>query len=188
MKNGKRFSSVFAESEKNLGANGGKNRAPVEQAPGEGSAQETEISLSDEAVAELLYLIEEEKLAGDIYEAFYAQTGAKIFDRIAASEDRHMDALVKQAAAAGLDVSGLLALPEGTYQDDDLQALYDELLAMGSQSRDAALEVGVLIETTDIVDLQEASESVEGTQLADVYDALLKGSISHLDAFESLLG
>jgi hypothetical protein len=147
-----------------------------------------DFTLSATAISELLYMIEEEKLAGDIYEALYEQTGVKAFDRIAASEDSHVDALVRQAEADGVDLSDILLMPEGTYQDDTLQALYDDLLAQGSQSATAALEVGVAIETKDIVDLEVASESVEGTKLAEVYDALLAGSESHLEAFQSLLG
>ena len=183
-KAGNQISQKYAEIEK-----GNQGFAPkFGDGDGVRSKSATEPSLDDAAIAELVYLIEEEKLAGDIYEAFYAQTGMKVFDRIAESEDRHMDALVAQAVAAGVDVSELLLFPEGVYRDDALQALYDDLLARGSQSPTAALEVGVLIETTDIVDLEEARDGVEGTRLASVYDALLEGSVNHLAAFEGLLG
>lgn len=70
-------------------------------------------SYSQDDLAQLLYMIEEEKLAGDVYEALYAQTGMQVFDRIAASEDRHFDALLTQAQTLGLTVDGILALTEG---------------------------------------------------------------------------
>lgn len=154
--------------------------------PGDGAAPKT-ITVSDASVSELLYMLEEEKLAGDIYEAFFEQTGLKIFDNIAKSEDKHHAALLNQAEALGVDVDAIVFEPAGSYTNDELQALYDDLLALGSTSVQAALEVGVAIETKDMVDIANAIEDVEGTRLADVYQNLLDGSQSHLDAFSGLL-
>lgn len=144
-------------------------------------------SYSQDDLAQLLYMIEEEKLAGDVYEALYAQTGMQVFDRIAASENRHFDALLTQAQTLGLAVDGILALPEGQYISPQLQSLYDDLMLAASTSAVAALEVGVAIETTDMVDLQAASANLDGTALGDVYANLLTGSAQHLSAFENLL-
>lgn len=154
-----------------------------------GKGQDDGGTTVDEAaiIDELIFMLQEEKLAGDLYEAFYEQTGLKIFDRIAASEDKHMDALVRQAEALGVDVDAFVLEPTGSFVDPELQVLYDTLLAQGSVSPDAALEVGVLIETRDMVDLAAAAEAVEGTALEQAYLNLLAGSASHLDAFEGLL-
>ena len=56
----------------------------------------TDISspLSAASTDELIYILEEEKLAGDIYEAFAELYDVQIFDRIGASEDRHFDAVL----------------------------------------------------------------------------------------------
>ncbi len=142
---------------------------------------------SDAAVAELLYMLEEEKLAGDIYDAFYDQYGATVFDNIAQSEDNHFDALLAQAESLGLDTDSFVFNEPGTFENPELQEMYDTLLAQGSVSLEAALEVGVAIETKDMTDIAEAAELVEGTQLEQVYDHLLTGSSYHLEAFESLL-
>ncbi|MEC3862648.1 DUF4214 domain-containing protein [Mesobacterium sp. TK19101] len=144
-------------------------------------------SYSEAAISELLYLLEEEKLAGDIYDAFFDLWGLDIFANIARSEDSHFNALLRQAQGQGLDLTAILAQPAGSYTDAALQALYDTLLAQGSQSATAALSVGVLIEETDIVDLQRAADLVPGTPLAGVYDNLLGGSESHLVAFNQAL-
>jgi len=143
--------------------------------------------LSDEAVASLRFMIEEEKMAGDLYEAFYLQTGSSIFSRIAASEDRHMDALLNQANLAGIDVSDLLVLPAGEYQDPALQSLFDDLYETGSVSQEAALSVGLFVEQTDMVDLNNALDDVAGTSLVGVYSRLLSGSENHLAAFDMWL-
>ena len=147
----------------------------------------TEVAYSDEVIADLIYMIEEEKLAGDVYEAFYEMYGLKIFDNIAASEDRHFEALLGQAEALGIDTDVFVFAEAGSFEDLELQALYDELIETGAQSLTSALEVGAAIETKDIVDIAEAIEDVEDTALAGVYANLLAGSESHLVAFEGML-
>jgi len=142
---------------------------------------------SAEAIAELKFMIEEEKLAGDIYEVFYNMYGLKIFNNIAQSEDQHFNALINQAETIGLDVDQFLFAPVGSFDDPELQEMYDTLLAQGSVSETAALEVGKAIEEKDMVDIAAAIEDVEGTTLAEVYDSLLTGSSYHLEAFENLL-
>ncbi|MFZ7093265.1 DUF2202 domain-containing protein [Primorskyibacter sp. 2E233] len=148
---------------------------------------ETSSTLSGEAVAELLFMIEEEKLAGDIYEAFYDLYGLEIFNKIADSEDKHFDALITQAEQLGIDVDDFVFAQAGEFEDPELQELYDTLLAQGAQSVTDALEVGKAIEEKDIVDIAEAAEAVEGTTLSAVYDNLLIGSSYHLAAFDALL-
>jgi len=135
----------------------------------------------------LSYMIEEEKLAGDIYDAFYEQTGLRVFDKIGDAEDQHMDTLIAQANIAGLNLDTILSFPEGQYSNPELQSLYDNLLATGSVSATAALEVGVAIELTDIADLQLAIADLVGTPLGTAYANLLNGSNNHLAAFEGLL-
>ena len=141
----------------------------------------------DAARDELRWMLEEEKLAGDLYEAFGELHGLRVFDRIARSEDRHFNALLKQAEKIGLEVDDILFEPAGDYVDPELQAMHDQLLAQGRVSARAALEVGVRIERADIQDLAEAAAGVEGTRLEAVYERLLAGSENHLEAFEGLL-
>ncbi len=142
---------------------------------------------SDEALTELKFMIEEEKLAGDIYDVFYATYGVKIFKNIGASEDKHFDAVSDYAVKIGLDVDAFVFKPAGEFENPDLQDLYDTLLAQGMESLNDALKVGVTIENKDIVDIAAAAEAVGGTPLADIYGNLLDASYNHLDAFEALL-
>ncbi|MBS0125361.1 DUF2202 domain-containing protein [Thetidibacter halocola] len=151
------------------------------------AVESSDSTYSDAAIAELLFMIEEEKLAGDVYEAFYDLYGIKVFDNIAASEDRHFDALIAQAEALGIDTDAFVFAEAGEFENDELQALYDSLIAEGSVSLTDALEVGVAIEERDMVDIAAAIDAVEGTVLADIYQNLLDGSVAHLAAFEGLL-
>ena len=176
----------FGGTQARFGA-GGTQGGQDEGMQGGDATVVTEVTYSDEVVAELIYMIEEEKLAGDVYEAFYEMYGLKIFDNIATSEDRHFDALIAQADALGLDTDQFVFNEPGVFEDAELQALYDELIATGSLSVTDALEVGAAIETKDMVDIAAAIEEAEGTALADVYENLLAGSANHLEAFEALL-
>jgi hypothetical protein len=75
----------------------------------------------------------------------------------------------------------------GEFTNPNLQALYDELIDAGSVSLVDALEVGVLIEETDILDLKEGIASTERKDIITVYGNLLLGSLNHLESFESKL-
>lgn len=147
----------------------------------------TTIDYSPGAIEDLLFMIEEEKLAGDLYEQFFDQTGLAVFDRIAAAEDKHQDALLTQALLAGIDVDGLISLPAGQFANPELQTLYDQLLLAGGTSPSDALAVGQLVEQTDMADLAAVMVEVVGTPLAMVYSHLQTSSEHHLAAFDAWL-
>jgi hypothetical protein len=156
--------------------------------PGRGQDKAAQpLELSPAETDSLLFMIEEEKLAGDLYQAFYEQTGLAIFGRIAQSEDRHYDALIRQAERADLDLDELQALDAGEFVNADLQSLYDQMLAEGSVSAESALAVGMAIEQADIADLQGAIDGLESPALIGVYSRLLAGSENHLAAFDAWL-
>ena len=138
--------------------------------------------LSDEEASGLLYMVEEEKLARDVYLTLYNETGLKVFERIAESEQRHMDAVL------GLIEKYNLTAPDtldqvGVFQNEELQNLYDQLVEQGSQSTVDALKVGALIEETDIKDLEEWIAKTDNEDIKQVYSNLMKGSENHLRAF-----
>ncbi len=143
---------------------------------------------SAEAINTFRYMVEEEKLAGDLYEVFYTQTGLKIFGNIMKSEDQHVAALATQAGLADIDINDLVSLPKGTFLNQDLQSLYDSLLAQGSASSFAALTVGRDIEVRDIADISVAMEVLPATSsLYSTYDNLRTASGNHLNAFNKQL-
>ena len=142
------------------------------------------LTLTEDEAAGLIYMIEEEKMAMDLYDAFAEQTGSRIFERISDSEQRHMDALLMVADAAGIDVPELSEQP-GKFHNPTIQNLYDTLLAQGSASFADAIAVGIAVEETDIYDLQQLVPETEISLLGVVYSNLLAGSQNHLAAFES---
>lgn len=150
---------------------------------GAGGAQTLELgTVTPEQQQEMAFMAEEEKMAGDLYEAFFEMYGVRIFANIAASEDRHADAVRDLLSAYGLEdpTAGLNA---GEFTIPEAQAMYDELLAQGSESLEAALDVGVAIEEADIVDLRDAIDGLAAPRAVAVYENLLSGSQNHLAAF-----
>lgn len=146
----------------------------------------TTIGLTDAEIDSLIFMREEEKLAQDVYLAMYDLWGQGIFQNIAGSEETHTDA-VKQL----LDTYNLPdpadTSPPGEFENSQLQNLYDELIALGSQSLGDALKVGAAIEEIDILDLEEYLTEVETDAIRRVYENLLRGSENHLRAFTSSL-
>jgi hypothetical protein len=75
----------------------------------------------------------------------------------------------------------------GEFVDEELQALYDQLVDQGSQSLVEALKVGAAIEEIDILDLEAYLSQTENADIQRVYESLVRGSRNHLRAFVSSL-
>ncbi len=134
----------------------------------------------------LTYMREEEKVARDVYLFLYEKWQSRVFKNIAASEQTHMDAVKTLLDRYGI-ADPAAGKEVGEFTNPNLQALYDELIDAGSVSLVDALEVGVLIEETDISDLKEGIASTERKDIITVYGKLLLGSLNHLESFESKL-
>lgn len=138
--------------------------------------------LSDAETAGLLLMREEEKLAHDIYLTLYDLWGQPVFQNIARSEATHTDAVLTLLERYGIaDPVGDNAA--GVFTNPELQALYDDLVAQGSESLIAALMVGAIVEEIDILDLEELSAQTDKADIITVYANLTKGSRNHLRAF-----
>ncbi len=139
-------------------------------------------TLSDEEAASLLFMREEEKLAHDVYVTLYDQWGLRVFSNIAASEQKHTDAVAALLEAYGLE-DPTAGNGVGEFTNPALQALYDELVAQGSVSAAEALKVGVAIEELDISDLEQRIAETDNADIQLLYSNLLAGSENHLRAF-----
>lgn len=140
--------------------------------------------LTDDEVAGLVWMREEEKLAHDVYVTLGGLYDINVFANISAAEQTHTDAVLAVLTRYGIDdpAAGLAA---GEFLDPTLQSLYDDLVAAGSESLVAALTVGAEIEELDIVDLQVRATTTP--DIAFVYDNLERGSRNHLRAFTKQL-
>lgn len=143
-------------------------------------------SLTDEEIAGLMWMREEEQLAHDVYVVLGELWNLRIFDNISSAETTHIEAVSGLLDVYGLD-DPAAGNETGTFTDPALQRLYDQLVEDGSRSLEAALEVGALIEELDIVDLVARSAATDNPDISAVYANLERGSRNHLRAFVSQL-
>ena len=139
-------------------------------------------SVATSDVSDLLtYLIEEEKLAHDVYDALNDMWGERVFWNISRSESKHQDQVESLLTAYSIDDPR--SSEPGVFVNVELQSLYDTLMAKGSESRTAAIEVGILIEETDIADLTDAIAAIDDPTIDATLQRLLDASYNHLGAF-----
>jgi hypothetical protein len=151
-----------------------------------GGRQQAVAPLSSLETQDLSFMREEEKLARDAYLVLYEQWGLTPFSNISGSEQRHMDALLKLLQKYRLpDPASGLAI--GEFVNLELQALYKNLMSQGLRSDVDALQVGGVIEETDILDLQDAMTHADNADIDTVYGRLQCGSRNHLRAFARVL-
>ena len=160
------------------GMGGGSGMGDAARLP----ARSNTAALSTSEAAAVTYMREEEKLARDVYAKLAGTSGVPVFTRIAASEQRHMDALGRVITRYGLTdpTQGKTA---GQFENQTLQQLYNELIAKGSASPAAAVEVGRSIEKLDIADLNNREATSKHADVRWVFQQLERGSNMHLRAF-----
>lgn len=139
------------------------------------------IKLTKQEISDMKFMLEEEKVAHDVYDIMDEKWGLRVFGNIKQSELRHMSA-VKNLLELN-DVTYQLSTERGVFFNKELQEMYDGLVEQGMKSQREALKVGQAIEEKDIADLKEAIEKTNYERAIHVYENLLKASYRHLDAF-----
>jgi hypothetical protein len=141
-------------------------------------------TITDAVRDQLSYLVEEEKLAGDVYALGESLYSARVFSNIARAEDAHTEEVRVLLDRYGV-VDPTLGAAPGQFTDPDLQALYDTLAAQVRSSWADAVAAGIMIEQADIADLEQLL-GAEGlpTDVRVVAGNLLAGSQRHLAAFQ----
>ena len=145
---------------------------------GDGQATLTVVEIED-----LLFIREEEKLARDSYITLGGIWDLMVFENIALSEQRHMDAVKKLLVKYDLPDPVVDESDVGSFVNQDLQALFDKLMLKGQESLMDALYVGAEIEEFDISDIDSAIDNTVLPDIIRTYENLLCGSRNHLRAF-----
>lgn len=143
-------------------------------------------NLTQEEAASLLFMREEEKLARDVYLTLGGLYPIPVFQNIAQSETQHMAAVAQLLSAYGLP-DPAQGQGVGAFANPELARLYQELVAQGRTSLEAALRVGAYIEELDIQDLRARLAQTQRPDIQAVYQNLLQGSWNHLRAFATQL-
>jgi len=140
-------------------------------------------NLTEEEIESLIFMVEEEKLARDVYLEMYNLYGLEVFYNIYQSEIHHVNAVSILIEKYELTNPNDNNLP-GEFDNEELQQLYDDLINQGSSSVMEAIAVGVIIEETDLEDIQYYLDYVVlRKDIVRVYENLLAGSENHLAAF-----
>ena len=151
----------------------------------------------------LSFMGNEERLAYDVYNILSVQyPEAKQLANIPKSEYKHISAvqaLVQKYIQSDADFSNvdlpsleyknrdIKEMSAGVYDISAIQNLYDVLYAKGIQSKQDALEVGCMVEVTDINDLNEKLTIAKESGASDVeavFEFLRDGSYNHYWAFD----
>ena len=133
----------------------------------------------------LLYIREEEKLARDVYLTLYEFFEANIFNNIASAEQKHMDSMKDLLTRFALK-DPVLDDSIGAFTNPVFSEYYESKTGKVRTIKDAIL-TGILIEETDIMDIQKNIVLTDNPDIQNIYENLLRGSRNHLRAFVSKL-
>ena len=132
--------------------------------------------------AQLKFLVEEEKVARDVYTILAKDAAFPKFKNIARTEQFHMDQLATVLKTYGI-TNPNTTRKAGVYLNKDLAALYKTLVAKGELSTADAIAVGVTIETADLATIADVEKLITQDDIQFVINYLKAGSINHLAAF-----
>jgi hypothetical protein len=139
-------------------------------------------SLNEEEKKSIAFMLEEEKLARDVYAKMFEKWTYATFDRVSASEHTHVSAVRALADKYGVDVS-FYKNDLGEFTNPSLRELYSTLSKRGEASLVEALKVAAEIEELDIKDLEAYRAESGNADIILVYDNLMRASRNHLRAF-----
>ncbi len=146
---------------------------------------QSSVPLTQEENDDLRFLREEEKLARDVYLFSYDKYQISVFNSISNSEQKHMDSVLSLLNKYGIPDSASPLI--GVFVNQDLQLLYNSLIAQSNISSIEALKVGATIEDLDINDIDHFIVNTTKSDLLSVYDNLTCGSKNHIRSFTSQL-
>lgn len=139
-------------------------------------------TLDEDTIAQILLLREEEKLARDVYLTLSWWYDNPVFPNIARSEQQHMNLV-----ALMLDRYDLPDPAEGNgigeFDNQWVQDLYNDLIALGAQSLVDALIVGATIEDVDIYHLQHILDHSHYDDVNLIVENMNAGSRNHMRSF-----
>jgi len=140
------------------------------------------VSLTAAQKGKLQYLVEEEKLARDVYGYFSTKVTTQRFSNIVKSEQTHMDQISNLLDSYKIS-NPTVGKAAGEFKNKSLANLYKKLISDGSSSTPAAFGVGVKIEKMDLADLKSIRKLFSQSDILAGLDLLEKGSQNHLAAF-----
>jgi len=122
---------------------------------------------------------EDEKVARDLYFAFFEKYKLKAFENISKAESNHIRAVELLLSYYEIDYPEIGEY--GKFADPTRQQMYDSLLIKGETALEA-FKVMAQLEEENIVSFGEVLEDIENDNIAIVIENLLKASENHFKA------
>lgn len=158
-------------------------------------------NLDQELKDKITYMYNEERLAYDVYlKISEIQPVQQLFNIATNSETEHINSVNTLAIKYDLNITIYPETTEpynignyemGTYSVPAIQDLYNQLYLKGIQSKKDALEVGCIVEVTDINDLDEYIDIAVGSSapsdIINTFISLRNGSYNHYWTFNDAL-
>jgi hypothetical protein len=159
----------------------------------------TKVALTSDQKYSLAYMWHEEKLAKEIYLELNKVHPTTQLENIANnSEIKHVEYVQNLVEWYDINITNIANyeinysadelnnMPVGQFAIVKIQSLYDMLYDKGIASQQASLEVGCMVEVTDITDLDEyIIEAGTNQALIDTFNILRDGSYNHYWSFDS---
>lgn len=143
--------------------------------------------LSDQEVADILFMREEEQMAYDLYSRWAEMYPMPVFSNIRDAEAVHIYSV--QLLMDRYDIpSDQIGNASAGYNNPVIQSWYDAFSSQGDTSQTDALEAGLAIEQEDIADLDAAISHTSRPDVLQVWNNLREGSVNHESAFLHALG
>lgn len=137
--------------------------------------------LTNQEIADLQFLREEEKLARDVYLYAFDKYNFELFQKIAGSEQVHIDEV--KILLDKYELEDPASIDKGVFLDTTLQNLYNQLIAMTDTSFLGGLTAGMIIEDMDMSDIEDFEANTAITEILDVYAFLKCTSKNHMRYF-----
>jgi len=134
----------------------------------------------------LNYMYQEEKLAKDVYATLGSMyPNVKVFN-IYRAEVMHERSVANVMRHYGIPLP-VRGDRVGVFTNPKLQHLYNQLIAKGKKSLKDALEVGIMVEVTDVEDLDKYLSEATSADVVALFKFLRAGSYNHYNAFNRAL-
>jgi len=135
----------------------------------------------------LTYMYQEEKLAKDVYyELSKMYPNVRVFSNIYRAEIMHERSVANVLRHYGIPLP-VRGNEVGMFKNPELQKLYNELMSKGRKSLKDALEVGIMVEVTDVEDLDKYLNEATSSDVIGLFKFLRAGSYNHYNAFNRFL-
>ncbi len=134
----------------------------------------------------LKYMYQEEKLAKDIYYVLGEMYPSLRVFNIYKSETIHERSVANVLRHYHIPLP-LRSNVVGKFKNPELQKLYNELIEKGKKSKIDALEVGIMVEVTDVEDLDKYLRYATSPDVIALFKFLRAGSYNHYNAFNRTL-